>query len=555
MISRFLFLAILMIAQSTVYAQKISVTDTAYEFSDSYINYVEQHGYVTVKATGTGSHHATMSLSDSVNFDLWNGATLIWSGSSVYAQIGFRPKTTGLHSAILTIAGDSNAVTVHLTGRGLYQHGVGVEGTLPDTVALGTQRCSRFTFYSPLGSPATIVSIKAIPVTGPTAIFTFDSTIKNGPWVKWDDSISFHVCVEGQTQTGLSRNIVRIVYRDSLKVVDSVQVLTSCYFIAPTLQNCIAFSPKDSNGNIDLGATTGGTTFQTFALATNSDSASFQFDSLRLAGSDATLFKVRSYPSLIAGMTVDTVHLQFTAPYPFDRTQYRSNLFVRGRLNGTSTSCSDTVLLAATVLDSTADTKLVGLPDTTNDVSVPGAIGRNMYRFIYHNGTGSRIRISNVRVKGVNIGDFALLTHYSRPGGNDTVDVGGEYIVNVGLDADNNGIYDATLSFTMTNALQDQSYNISAVVGTLSVAESAPAGASLRVTEMNGGAYAISLNDGLHVRYEIVDILGRIVARSEDATFSWNAAASEPGVYFVHASATDLTGSAIDLTRRVLTRR
>jgi hypothetical protein len=537
------FILLLLLASSAI-AQKIIVTDTLYEFPDTKTGNGE-YGYITVRTVVSGSHNATLSVDDS-NFVLPSGTQMTWTGLTGYAQIGFKPKTSGKHDCILTIAGDSNSKQVHLTGVGIYQHAVGVEGTLVDTIPLGTQSCSAFTFYAPMGDPATILSIEAIPVGGAEANFTFG--LKSGTWVKWDDSVIFNVCVQGTNEIGVSENLIRIIYHDSLKKWDSVDVMTSFYISAPRVSNCLAFLQADSTATIDLGATTGGGTYRADVFLMPFDSAAFQLDSVRLSGGDSSRFAIKSHPSSIAGLQTDSLQVEFNAPYPFSKNRFRTALMLQGRSTG---FCFDTAFLVATILDSTADTKLAALANSGDTVSVTGDVGRNFYRFIWTNTTGNRVSLSNVRVQSLNSGDFALLTHYSRPGGDDTVEIGGEYIVNVGLDASSKGLYDATLGFTMANALQNQTYHITANVGNLSVASSSEVNVKLQA-DIQGNTYTFSVAGATRAEYRLFDILGRELQLNND---SWNFETAPAGVYFIHASAKGTDGNLIERTRRLIVAR
>jgi hypothetical protein len=268
-----------------------------------------------------------------------------------------------------------------------------------------------------------------------------------------------------------------------------------------------------------------------------------------VSGGDASQFVVKSYPRTILGLQSDSVRIAFNAPYPFTKNTYQTLLLMQGWNTGL---CFDTAILSATILDSTANTKLASLTTSGDTVSVTGDVGRNFYRFIWTNNTGNRVKLSNVRVQSLNSGDFALLTHYSRPGNSDTVQAGGEYIVNVGLDASSKGLYDGTLTFSMANALQNQTYHITANVGNLSVASSSDANSEI-LTEIQGNTYTFSMNGAQRAQFRLFDILGREIVLNND---SWNFFATVPaGVYFIHASAKGTGGNLIERSRRLLVAR
>jgi hypothetical protein len=551
-----LVLSLFMCVSLEAHATNISVDSQSVTFPDTYVGGT-QGTYVTVRIPTNGPHTVLLSLDDTVNFAFIGDSTPHnWTGKYTYVQISFHPRSKGIFNGTLTIQGESNTVTVSLHGAGLSSTTLSVVGSVQDTMVLNTQYCSPFVFYSPNSMPSTIVAVEPIRDTGPSVLFTLPDGPQNGHWVRWGDSTLFHLCIQGNFEAGLLRGKLRVVFRDSSQRLDSVQTTFQTQLIFPHAGNPIDFPQQDSSGVVTLGEAGGGTTLQSKVYLHNQRDAIYEIDTVYITGSDKSRFTIKSYGPRALASNIDSVTLQFNAPYPYQRSKYDAKLIVGGHLIGyPDTLCDGTSTdLTAYIVDPPSDTTTIQLPDTTHTISVTADTGRSFYQFVFHNGTGSRVHISNIRLTGSDSANFAILTHYSRTSLNDTVADGDDYIINISFDASHQGTYETDLAFTMSNAFQDYHYKLVANVGSLGVKRNdSNVPAQLIVSPNPVRSECLFTSAGIpRPHYSIFDLLGNKVTTLTGE--SWNVANSQalPGVYFVRAEGYDLTGQPIVKTARIV---
>jgi len=552
----FLFVVMLLAVGVSSRAANITVDKGEILFPDTYVGGT-QGTYVRVSIPTSGPHTVLLSLDDTDNFAFIGDSTPHnWTGTYTNVQISFRPRSHGIFRAILTIQGESNTVTVSLLGAGMSNISLGVVGSVQDTMILNTQYCSPFVFHAANSMPSTIVSVIPIHDGGPSALFTFPDGPQNGHWVRWADSAVFHLCIQGNFEAGLLRGHVRVIYKDSFQKLDSTDVAFQTQLVFPHVGNPIDFPQQDSSDAVMLGETGGGTTLRSIVYLHNRRDAIYEIDTAYLTGSDRSRFTIASYGPRALATGIDSITVQFKAPYPYQRAKYDSKLVIGGHLVGyPDTLCDGTSTdLTAYIVDPPSDTTTVQLPDTMHTISVTADTGRSFYQFVFHNGTGSNVRISNIRLTGADSASFAILTHYSRNGSNDTVANGDDYIINISFDASHQGTYETDLAFTMSNALQDYHYKVVANVGSLGVKPMASNVAAQFIVSPNPVRNECSFTSiGIaRPHYSIFDLLGDQVASLTGE--SWNVANARalPGMYFVRVEGCDLNGRPIVKTTRIV---
>jgi hypothetical protein len=542
-------------AAMAAHATNITVDPASLIFPDTYVG-VTQGTYVTVRIPTTGSHTVYLSLDDSINFTISpDSPRHVWSGKSTYVQIGFCPKSQGIFHGTLTIRGDSNTVTVSLLGAGLSNIPLGVVGTVKDTLTLNQQSCSPFVFHAANSMPATIVAVKALSISGAAASLTFSNVPQAGYWVHWADSVQFQLCVQGQSEPGLLRGRVRVIFRDSLLKVDSVETTFQTYFRLPSKDQCLEKSQENSSGEVTLDTARGGEDVTSLVRVRNAYVGDFDVDTIYITGSDAKHFEALLYPDIITGHTTDSLSIIFHAPYPYQRSKYQATLNIPGYQHGAPDTISRANLttLVAYIVDPPSDTTTIQLPDTTHTISVAADTGRSFYQFVFYNGTGSNVHISNVRLSGTDASNFSILTHYARAGSNDTLANGDDYVINISFDASYQGTYEAVLAFTMSNALQDYSFNIVANVGSLGVTARSNAEAKLIISPNPVRGECSITSEGItRAHYSIFGLLGHKIATLAGETWDVKGSQAQHGVYFIRAEGYDLTGQPIVKTARIV---
>jgi hypothetical protein len=195
---------------------------------------------------------------------------------------------------------------------------------------------------------------------------------------------------------------------------------------------------------------------------------------------------------------------------------------------------------------------IVQLPDTSNNLYlVAPDTGRSYFRLVFHNNTGSVGLINNLRLEGPNHIQFSLLTHYSIPGRGDTLAVGGDYIINLGLDAPLYGGYDAVLLFASNNLSHEYGCNLHATVGTQASVANSDNSISLTIAKEIGGIYHITCAGIDLAEYSIFDALGRELSHSKSSIWNFDGRELPPGMYIVTASGRQL-GRPITISRHIV---
>jgi hypothetical protein len=377
----------------------------------------------------------------------------------------------------------------------------------------------------------------------PNGLFTYDTTVSLPYVLRSHDTLMWQFCFHAPNDTNLHADTITVNYRDAYSSSRSITRLVYGKAVDSSLIECYTIYAQSVTRT-----EVGDTSYVHIYIANRLDSSA-TLTAMHLSGSGDAAYRIDSstFPHTIAGHHYDSVWVAFI-PYA-GASSFSATLTGSFTVNDTVHCKSASASLSGTAAYAAHDTSGVNFNDTGRaTVNMSGDSGHIIHRVDFYNTSSVNLLVHSITLS--NTSHFYLAQVL--PGTPDTVRPGGKISALIYFYADSSGTtYHDTIIVQVEHGLESFYVYLSGhSTGAVSEVRADAAPHLLMSIRPNPsfGMTSIELAGAQQVHYEIIDLLGSVVATHDGlALWQWNAADLPSGVYYVRAQAENATE-----TRRIV---
>jgi hypothetical protein len=298
---------------------------------------------------------------------------------------------------------------------------------------------------------------------------------------------------------------------------------------------CLSTSEQD----VSFGIVTGGTVASRTIRIQNSWREAVTIDSAFYLSENVGVFSIPATPLVIPATGTLDVDVTFT---PGELTEEANTLIFE-----TAQQCGN---LGVSVFAWTEGYDSVSVPlfsNTTRSLNFTGTDGQTEHAFRFYNDQADSIKIVSVALRvgaRFSISDILPSFPVFKLGPSETMDV----LISL---TDTAGVYDDTLVVTTETGITSLEFPFRGyILGSSSVSIDPLSRADLVVNRTDQNRFEVRIINGQAISFELIDILGRIVASSHGIS-EWAVPVLSKGSYIFRATGYDTTRSAFTLSKKI----
>ena len=502
--------------------------------------------------------HATI-IGDSTEFTIQGSTSVMMHNFGAY-YVKFTPTSYGAKTAVLLVTSDSGDVSITLHGIAISHKQASLAGSMSDTtVAYRETRCFNFFLSNTTGASISLNSITlstSNPVLSLSSLPSMPETLANTAVV------GFQVCVDGNHPIGFYDGIIHAVYTVGSES-DTVDLSIRAGIFGDTLSQCLALSAQDYS----FSATRPGDSSSVTVSYTNASSDTVSITGMTCASTGSNIIhptysSAPSFPIVLAPGATGSIGMTMTIPMHFTTSEVSATLTLTSLGHGSNgLPCHNAVAyLTGKTLVPLVDTSDVDMhpgSGATISLSSDASMTDHLIRFHNNSSPAKQVYVRNAALTGTDASYFSVVSAWTSSG-NDTLGSGDEYELVLRLDPTSLRSYSADIALTIEDALTTIVYHVNVTPKKLGVAPSFDQATAIDMRiypNPSHGVATISLVGTSRARFEVLDLLGRVVMSGPDAT-EWTISSLGQtlgqGAYFVRATGVTESGTPFVTTKRLV---